>query len=423
MRCGISIAFEKLDRANGVVTRMTQIEPGVELSEGGANGRSLQEESPLNVLLLIDGMEAITAGGTERQLLQLVHLAKANNAAPQICILRDTRWLTEEMAGCPVRHYDLRSLGSATGMRQISGLLLWLKAQKFDILQTFFSDANLIGPLLGRLAGIPVIVGTRRNLNEYGDQGSLLWRAVRRLSNRAVDQILTNSQAVLERVVETERFPREKIAVVYNGVDIKSMRQMYAADRSVRKELRLTPKHVLVGNVSGLRKVKAIEDFVEAAEMAYRRAEHLRFVVVGEGETRGEIERLIYSKRLGHVITLAGAQEDVRPYLAAMDIGVLCSTAEGFSNSLLEYMANGLPVIATDVGGNREAIEGAGILIPPASPQALSDAICSLLNPDQRDYYSYAALRAVKRFDLAVAEEKMAECYRQYRIWVRSRRR
>ena len=316
---------------------MVQMKTAWELGLGSENvsgrpgtGEDIHNGGPLKVLLLIDGMEAITAGGTERQLLQLVRIAKVNGTAPQICILRNTRWLTEEMAGCPVRHYDVHSLSSAQGLKQIFGLLRWIKAEKFDILQTFFSDANLIGPLLGRLAGVPVIVGTRRNLNEHDDLGNLLWRTVRRISNAALDQILTNSQAVLERVIETEFFPREKLAVVYNGVDIESLRAPHSAGLAVRKHLRVMPGQLLVGNVSGLRRVKAVELFVEAAEMSYRRANHLRFVIVGEGEMRGEIERLIREKHLGHVITLAGAQEDVRPYLAAMDIAVLCSNAEGF---------------------------------------------------------------------------------------------
>lgn len=404
------------------------IESELESESGLRHGSDAAEQAarkgaPLKMLLLIDGMEAITAGGTERQLLQLVHIAKVNDVDPQICILRDTRWLTAGAAGCPVRHYDLRSLRSPQGLRQMVQLLRWMKTERFDILQTFFSDANLIGPLLGRLAGISVIVGTRRNLNEYDDPGSLLWRTIRRISNAALNQVLTNSRAVMERAIETERLSRTKVAVVYNGVAIESLRVPHEQGLSVRKQLRVTAGQILVGNVSGLRKVKAIELFVEAAALAYRKADHLRFVVVGEGEMRGSIERLIHEKNLGHVITLAGAQEDVRPYLAAMDIAVLCSSAEGFSNSLLEYMATGLPVVATDVGGNREALGDAGILVPPGSPQALSDAICLFTEVALRDQYSYESLKAVKRFDLPTAEAKMAECFGEYRKLIQRRLR
>ena len=91
---------------------------------------------------------------------------------------------------------------------------------------------------------------------------------------------------------------------------------------------------------------------------------------------------------------LAGQQTDVLPYLAAMDIGVLSSLAEGFSNSLLEYMASGLPAVATEVGGNREALEGAGILVPPDDPEALAEAILDLRSAPLRQQLGHGGTAA-----------------------------
>ncbi|MHB1937655.1 MAG: glycosyltransferase [Acidobacteriaceae bacterium] len=103
---------------------------------------------------------------------------------------------------------------------------------------------------------------------------------------------------------------------------------------------------------------------------------------------------------------LVGQQRNVLPYLAAMDIGMLSSLAEGFSNSLLEYMASGLASVATEVGGNREALEGAGILVPPDNPEALAEAILQLRSTALRQQLGQVARQRVERFSLAWARSE-----------------
>ncbi len=390
------------------------VSAGTRAGQNGRDGTKALQPAARRLLILVEGMAAITAGGTERQILQMVRIARNNGLVPELAILRETRWLTEEMAGCPVTFFDIKKLSSVQGLGEMRRLLRWMRRGRFHILQTFFSDANLIGPVLARLAGISVVVTTRRNLNPVPMNNSRATPVLRWLANRLTDHVLANSQAVVERVIEMERVPRERLAVVYNGVDIEQLRAPHGAGLDLRHRLGLGSGDLLIGNVSGLRKVKGIDMFVEAALLAHQRDRKLRFMVVGDGEERSSIEQLIAAHGLQGVITLAGAQVDIRPYLAAMDIAVLCSSAEGFSNSILEYMAFGLPVIATDVGGNREALRNAGLLIPPNAPRALADAICELRDTQRRDELSYAALKEVHRFDLATAEKAMGRHYAAY---------
>lgn len=358
---------------------------------------------------MIDEMSAITDGGTERQLLQLAEIAAKSGLAPQICVLRGTKWLSEEVAGCPVKHFDIASLRSRRGFRAIRELTRWVRQQRFDMMQMFFPESNFIGPWIGRLAGVRVILGSRRNMNH--DKSRRAHVRVQWFSNLFIDQVVANSEAVLERIIQSERLPRHKICVVYNGIDTNLIRPLHGMRTAMRARLGVAEDELLVGNISGLRKIKGVECFVEAAALARRAHKKLRFVLVGEGAMRQDLERLIAEKGLSNTFVLAGAAEDVRPYLAAMDVAVLCSLAEGFSNSLLEYMVAGLPIVATDVGGNREALGGAGILIRAGEPQQLATAIGSLLNVDARDHYAVAALKAVRRFDLAVAKARIGNLY------------
>ena len=360
------------------------------------------------ILFVIDEMSAITAGGTERQLLQMVDIAINNGLAPQIAVLRKTKWLTPQMAGCPIKHFDMVSLRSKAGLKSLAHFFSWVRRERFEIIKAFFPEANLIAPWIGRLAGVAVVLGARRNLNHsaadepYNVSPRMQW-----VSNLLVDHVVANSEAVLERTIQAEHLPRRKISVIYNGIDANQLRPRHGMRTAMRKKLGIADDELLIGNISGLRKIKGVECFVEATALARKNHPNLRFVLIGDGDIRLEIAAMVAEKKLQDAFILAGAIEDVRPYLAAMDIAVLSSFAEGFSNSLLEYMVAGLPIIATDVGGNREALSGTGILVQAGSPDQIASAITSLLDPALRDQHAAASLRAVKRFDLQVADERI----------------
>jgi glycosyltransferase involved in cell wall biosynthesis len=375
------------------------------------------------ILFLVDEISAITDGGTERQILQMIEICNQCGMSPQICVFRGTRWLTADVSGCPVTRFQIGKFTSWRGLRSLVQLMRWICAQKVDILHTFFPEANLIGPCIGRLAGIPVVLGTRRNLNHACENGraSLLLR-LQSLVNPLANQIIANSQAVLDRIVESERVSRKRICVVYNGIDLAHMRPALELRASMRKALGITDDQILVGNISGLRAVKGVQLFVDAAAKTYRHNPRLRFLLVGDGELKPQLEQSISALGLENIIRLNGPAEVVRPYLAAFDLAVLCSYAEGFSNSLLEYMACGVPVIATDVGGNREALGSCGLLIPPETT-ALASAIQTMSDSQTREKFAAAALLKVKQFDLAIARERMAQLYSYYLTQAGSGRR
>lgn len=375
---------------------------------------SLSASAP-KVLFLVDALASLADGGTERQLLQLAGIARKNGLEAQICVLRGTQWLTSEVARCPVKHFQLNRLQSVDGVKEVRKIVHWMRQERFDILQTFFREANLLGPWMGRLAGIPLVVGTRRNLNdgaERSDFGCRLRLLLQSTANLSVDRILVNSQAVHDRIMETERVPDRKLQVIYNGVDVALVRSQPGMRARMRAELGLQSHQIVIGNISRLCQVKGVDLFVQAAHLAYQSDAALRFLLIGGGPLQAEMQSLIQGEGLDSVITLTGPVDDVRPYLAAMDVAVLCSHTEGFSNSILEYMAAGLPVIATDVGGNREALGDAGVLIPRGDISQLAAAMIALRDPRVRSRYSALSHQQVQRFDVRIAEEQMGEFYR-----------
>ena len=112
-----------------------------------------------------------TAGGTERQLLQLVGIAQKSDLLPQICVLRNTHWLTPEIAGCPVWHCGLERIRSVVRSRKMRQISRWMRKEKFSHLADLLQGSQHSGgAVVGTVAGVPIIVGTRRNLNHIEDE-------------------------------------------------------------------------------------------------------------------------------------------------------------------------------------------------------------------------------------------------------------
>ncbi len=132
--------------------------------------------------------------------------------------------------------------------------------------------------------------------------------------------------------------------------------------------------------VANLRPVKSVDTLIRAAAIVVRDIPDARFVIVGDGPLRDPLLKLTSDLSLTDHIKFVGSTQDVHALLATAGIGVLTSTSEGFSNAILEYMCAGLPVIATNVGGNRESVTDAtGYLIPPSDPSALAAKLIDLL--------------------------------------------
>ena len=368
----------------------------------------------VRILFLIDEIGGIAEGGTERQVLQLIELATRLGYEPRLAVLRGTEWLTEKEAGCPIYSAGANSLLRFSGWRACAGLIQWMRDERISLVQTFFVECNVLGPWLGRLAGVPVIVGSRRNLNQWHGRSAWVepWMLLlQRLTNMSADCVIANSLVVAEETFKLEKLPQGKMHVAYNGIDLAKFSRLNELREQARQMLGVGPDEILVGNISCFRWGKGIPQFVDAARLVLEKEPRMRFLAVGDGDQNALVVERIRQYGLEDRFHLAGQQTDVLPYLAAMDIGVLSSLGEGFSNSLLEYMASGLPAVATEVGGNREALEGAGILVPPDDPKALADAILELESATLRQTMGLAARQRVERFSLARAEKRMKEIY------------
>jgi glycosyltransferase involved in cell wall biosynthesis len=288
----------------------------------------------------------------------------------------------------------------------------WMRRERFDIVHSFFVEANILAPILGWWAGVPVRIGSRRNLNHWM---TLPYRLLQSFSNLFVTRLAANCDAVRKKIEKTESFSRGKIDVTYNGLDTERFRPDPEARERQRAALGIAPSEIVLGNTSTLRPPKGVDDFLRAARSVVKTLP-ARVLLVGDGPLRVELERLAAELDISERTIFAGAQTDVRPWLAAMDVAVMSSHAEGFSNSILEYMACGLPCVVSGVGGNAEAVSDCGIVTTPGDVPALGGAILELARSQElRERLGACARNRALLFSLPSTQKALIDYYRKLR--------
>ncbi|MCU1286145.1 MAG: glycosyl transferase group 1 [Acidobacteriales bacterium] len=362
------------------------------------------------ILFVIDEIWSTSSGGTERQLAQMVKLATKNGYHAEVAVLRNPVIEVEKQLGCTVHDCGLSKIFSMSGTLSMFRFWRWLHQRRFHVVRTFFVDANLIVPVIARLAGVPVVIGSRRNTNSWMSNRR---GALQRFSNLFATRIVANCTQVKQAVIRTEKSPAAKIDVIYNGIDLLPFESVTGRRQRVRKKLGIRDDAILIGNLSRLDKIKGVDTFVKAAALVHRELPSVVFVAVGEGGERQRLEQMIASSGLASSFFLPGNSTDVAGYLEAFDVAVLSSNAEGFSNSILEYMAAGLPTIATDVGGNSEALGNCGVLVRVGDHEALAKEITALVEdePRRRLLGEAAKKRAQQEFDISGIEVELRNYY------------
>jgi glycosyltransferase involved in cell wall biosynthesis len=275
-----------------------------------------------------------------------------------------------------------------------------------DVLHCQLTAANLWGTVAGRRAGVPAIIISFLSTDPWKKWYHLL--ADRYVARRA-DGIWYNSRRVADRYRRLLNRQASKFRVIYNGVDeARFDRARFAAARERIRvdELRLPGDAAVIINVGNLRPVKNHVLLLRALAEVHAGAGAAAgpyLVLVGDGP---EQERIVgEAGRLGLLpfLRLLGPARDVEKYLAAADVFALSSDAEGFSNALLEAMSSSLACVATDVGGNAEALaDGAGVAVPPGDAAALAAALAELIANEERraELGAAARRRAVETFGL-----------------------
>jgi glycosyltransferase involved in cell wall biosynthesis len=333
-------------------------------------------------------------GGTEGQMIALLKGLNRDRFAVHLGCLRGTGTLLADVQAMqiPVTEYRVRSLYRPDTTAQQLRCARQLRRLGIQVLHSYNFYGNLFAIPAARLARVPLIVAGVRNT---GANLSPLQRRAQVLACRLAHRVLVNADAVRCWLSELG-VPAERITVVPNGIDVTR----FDGPRNplLRAELGVPADAPLVVMLSRLVPQKGIDDFLTAAARVSAEFPAARFLLVGQslisvngtvtvdhaylGELREQVQRL----GLGDRVIFTGLRRDVPAVLAETTVSVLPSLSEGLSNTLLESMASGVPVVATRVGGTAEAVADGetGLLVASRQPGELASAILALLRDPAR---------------------------------------
>lgn len=358
----------------------------------------------------------LNIGGAQRHLLQVFQHLRRDRFEPILfCLGKSTdHALHDQVRSLGVQVVDAGMQGGLTAKNL--DLLLRIAAQLRErmvrVVHGYLLEGNLIGVLSGSLAHVPVLINSRRsNFDRY----SPAKLAAVRLTNRLSDQVTVNSSAVADFVSSIEVCPSKKITVIPNGVNC-NFPVLTPAECAQRMEHWGIPPDVsVVGTVARFSWKKGYEDFLRMASHVVRQRQDVRFVAIGDGSLFKPMQRMADELGISQYVVFAGQRSDTALCMQLFNVYVCTSRMEGMSNALLEAMALGLPVVATEVGGNPEnVIHGVtGYLAPPGSVPKITQAVLSMLDHPARAKSMGEAGRArvASTYSSEIMVQRMEELY------------
>jgi sugar transferase (PEP-CTERM/EpsH1 system associated) len=350
---------------------------------------SADKPPPLRVVHLVS---TLNIGGLEMVVVNLMQWCDRSKIEPHVICLGETGALADQISALGIPVESLSASGKVSGRRRLWRLARRLRALRPHVLHTHNPAPHWTGALAAQLARVPVLVHTKHGRN-YAHR----WRAV--LTNRVAsglsDCIVPVSEDAAQVALDVEHTPPHKLRVIRNGVDVE--RYTHRAKRCDAPGLRAV-------TVARLNPIKDQATMLRATRLVVEQEPGFQLEIVGDGQERERLTRLVEELGLHKHVVFHGFRDDVPAFLGGQGFFVLSSVSEGISLTLLEAMAVGLPVVATDVGGNREVVASGetGWLVPPRSPERLAEAMLRFVrDPSELAAFGAAARERVEQhFDL-----------------------
>lgn len=306
---------------------------------------------------------------------------------------------------------EMQAMGRAEGavvlgVKGMSSLSGWskvvheLRRQDADVIVCIHPKEAVVALLLRGLGLIRGRIVCVIHSTHVAPNHRVLFFLFRRLA-RQIDLLVYVSRAQ-QRVWEDRGLKPRRSTAIANGVDMTAFDPERAVDRGLRASLGFAPGDYVIGIVAGLRPEKNHVELVQALALLRDAGLPAKLLLIGDGECRPTIEALAETLDVSDRIVFAGVQADVRPYVLACDVGVLCSTTEAFALATLEVLALGVPMVSSDVGAQREVITPGvnGLIYPPGEASALAAQLAEVAAPKLRAEMAARARASVQKYDV-----------------------
>lgn len=363
---------------------------------------------PVPVLLAV---RELNCGGIERDVTKIALKLDRTRFVPHVATYsaRGLRYEELKAAGIPILELPILSLASSSAIKAALKAAQYIRRHGIRVVHAWDPTAVFLVPL-ARVLRIRAVLASQLGHRSLSDPRT---RKELRLVDRLVDAVVVNCEAMRRHMVEDEGVPSRRIRLCYNGVDLTEFLPGPKPDFEFLKGASL-----VIGTVAVLRPEKALEVLIQAFARVRSLQPGLRLVLVGDGPERAKLQELSRQLGLENECLFLPPTRDVASLLRALDIFVLCSRSEAFSNALLEAMACGCCTVGTEVGGTPELIgrNERGLLSRPDDPDDLADKLATLVRDDalRRRLATNAARHAQQNLSIEAAARRIAEIYEEF---------
>ena len=325
-------------------------------------------------------------------------------------------------------NYQEFTMGSFLDVRTVVPLARCLKREKPDILQCHLVRANLYGRLAARLAGIQTVICTHHGVDDYTKGRGFTDRMLRKIE-RITDGLVTChvgvSESMRRSIITNFEVAEDKVVAIQNGITINECARNSEEVIELRKKFGIPAAATVVGLVGNFTANKNFKMVPQLAKVLIARHPTIRFVIVGDGKERIEVESIVRELQLQDIVILPRFRADIAQFYSMFDIFVSTSLSEGFGLAVAEAMAAGLPCVAYDVGALGELIVDGqtGILVSVGDEDMFENSVGRLVaEPGSRsamgmasrtrivDYFSVKSM--VRQYDMlyeSVLQRSVAE--------------
>jgi len=346
------------------------------------------EGKNINVLYLVDEINYDELGGSERQFMALHKEIKRSDINPFIFFLRSSDVANSTVWKNKPGVIDFKSFKSLSSWKGLGRIFSCIRKNRIKLVHTLLIDSTLLGAVIKIIKPSIKVISCQRNMG-YLHTGIL--KKLISISYRLSSAVIVNSTMIRHELINSYGVNKKSITVINNIFEEREPDINYSDNEFIQ----LRKKHKFIAIiVSNPKRIKGFYELIDAAK-DIKGAVDIAFVILGAGAGYDDALLTVKNNNLCDSVYLPGFKTEIGYYLKHADLAILPSLSEGFSNALIEYIYYGVPTIATNVGGNSEALADGlyGLLIPPGSAKEISAAIIKLLN--NYNEYDLAARRGM----------------------------
>lgn len=367
---------------------------------------------------VLDVMEGIEFGGGDRRIVQIAESLDRRRFRLVVACASDGLLAKKiQEAGVEVQDVDM---SNKCDLRPIFKLAALMKQRNIHIVHTQGARPSFFGRIAARLAGIPIIITTIQVVIETYNVTWIkkaIYKQLDKLTVGFADKVITVSEPLRRTLITNYGVEPSKVIKIYNGIETERYNPNAYEGAMVKREFGIAQNYSVVGIIARLVYEKAHYLFLQAAARIVENVPDVKFLIVGDGPLKTELEDLARKLGVSQYCLFTGFRDDIPKIISTLDVLVLCSLLEGMPMTILEGMAMAKPVVATNVGGIPELVKDGetGILVPPRDAESLAKAIIALLK--DRDKARHMGLfgrrRVEKEFDVEIMVRKTEETYQE----------